>query len=361
MKKNTQERKQLLIDTLSIQTSSGKEENMIQYIIKFCLKNIPNAKIKVDSNNLYVTKGESDIYPCIVSHTDTVHDIHKHYKVFDNDNCLFAFNAESGRQVGVGGDDKVGIWLALQMLKSNDVMKCAFFHSEEIGCIGSSQADMSWFKDVGYCLQGDRRGSKDFVNSISGTLYSDSFAEDILPIITKYGYAETSGSITDVGQLSENGIGICVANMSCGYYSPHSDFEIVEFLDANNCLNMVMSIVKELGCKRYVNQYVNDYASASWDFDNISQKYWYDKDTEVVVGEDGEESCYYCDSQLVESEFGKDFRYCDSCGTDVSKQEVGEYKEFEEIEDVDDNYDGSMSHKEIVNSYLMKTPYYKNK
>ena len=83
MTKKLLQRKQLLIDTLSVQTSSGKEEQMIQYIINFCIKNVPTAKIQVDNNNIYVTKGDSDIYPCIVSHTDTVHDIHKHYKVFD--------------------------------------------------------------------------------------------------------------------------------------------------------------------------------------------------------------------------------------------------------------------------------------
>ena len=132
------------------------------------------------------------------------------------------------------------------MLLTQDIIKCVFFHSEEIGCVGSSQANMSWFKDVGYCLQGDRRGNTDFVNSISGELYSMCFAEDVAPIIAKYGYKESSGAITDVGQLAENGIGVCVANMSCGYYAPHSDKEIVQFHDANNCLDMIMHIVNDL-------------------------------------------------------------------------------------------------------------------
>ena len=355
MTKDSKRRKQLLIDTLSVQTSSGKEQDMIQYIINFCVKNLPNSKIKVDDNNVYVTKGVSDVYPCIVSHTDTVHDIHKFYKVFDDDNCLFAFNAESGKQVGVGGDDKVGVWLALEMLLRQDIIKCVFFHSEEIGCVGSSQANMSWFSDVGYCLQGDRRGSKDFVNSISGKLYSDAFAEDVLPIISKYGYAESSGSVTDVGQLSENGIGVSVANMSCGYYSPHSDTEIVEFADASNCLDMVIQIVNDLGCNLYKHNYQNDYHfNSSW-----GQDFWYDKkDSEVMVDKDGFESCYYCEGELKESNFGDEFRYCDDCRSDVIVNHDLEYTDYE---DLNDSYDGSMRHKEIVNSYLTKTPNYKNK
>ena len=102
-------RKDLLIDTLSIQSSSGNEYQMISYIKDFCVANVPDAKVDIKDNNIYITKGESDVYPCIVSHTDTVHDIHNKYKVFDDEGCIFAFNSETGTQVGVGGDDKVGI------------------------------------------------------------------------------------------------------------------------------------------------------------------------------------------------------------------------------------------------------------
>jgi hypothetical protein len=116
MNKQLLGRKKLLMDILSIQTASGNEFDMIAYINKFCRDNVPHAEVVIKDNNIYVTKGDADVYPCIVAHTDTVHNIHKYYKVFDDDNCLFAFNSESGKQVGVGGDDKVGIWLALEML-----------------------------------------------------------------------------------------------------------------------------------------------------------------------------------------------------------------------------------------------------
>ena len=102
-------RKKLLIDTLSIQTTSGNEYAMISHIKDFCISNVPDAKVEIKDNNIYITKGKSDIYPCIVSHTDTVHDIHKEFQVFDDDGILFAFDKSQGLQVGVGGDDKVGV------------------------------------------------------------------------------------------------------------------------------------------------------------------------------------------------------------------------------------------------------------
>ena len=376
MNKQLLKRKRLLMDVLSIQTTSGNEFDMIAYIHKFCRENVPQAKVEIKDSNIYVTKGDADVYPCIVAHTDTVHEIHKYYRVFDDDNCLFAFNSESGKQVGVGGDDKVGIWLALEMLMTRKNIKCVFFHSEEIGCVGSSQADMEWFKDVGYCLQGDRRGSTDFVNNISGKLFSKAFSKTIAPILKHHGYKETSGAITDVGQLAENGIGVCVANMSCGYYDPHSDTEIVEFYDANNCLDMIENIVNELGGNKYEYQFTTSYGYSQYDwgdFQGASRGYWYGgstRDKEVIYDEQtGVEQCYYCGcEELMESEFTDETmecRYCPDCQSDIllEMKDVPDPNQIEialdDYEDVSDNYDGSMKHKQIVNQYL--TNYQKNK
>ena len=121
--------KQLLIDTLSVQTSSGKEDKMIAYIKEFVTKNVPSAKVEVKSNNVYVTKGVADYYPCVVAHTDTVHDMYDDFGVYERDGVLFAFSNDTETQVGIGGDDKVGVWIGFAMLLEKDAVKCAFFHS----------------------------------------------------------------------------------------------------------------------------------------------------------------------------------------------------------------------------------------
>ena len=48
-------RKNLLIDILSVQTTSGNEFDMISYIHKFCKTNVPAATIKIKDNNIYIT------------------------------------------------------------------------------------------------------------------------------------------------------------------------------------------------------------------------------------------------------------------------------------------------------------------
>lgn len=235
----------LLLEVLNIQSETYKCERMIDFVMDKCFE-LGCSLDYDDAGNLYVTKGESDTYPCIVSHMDTVHDIlpDNQYKVMYDDEHAFAFNPLKMKMTGVGGDDKVGIYIALQMLKDLDYCKAAFFVDEEIGCRGSAIADMTFFSDVRFVLQCDRKGNKDFVYNIMGTqLYDEKFSDAILPIISQFGYEESTGGLTDVYQLAENGVGVAVANMSCGYYHPHTDEETISLSDVEHCRRMVYQIM----------------------------------------------------------------------------------------------------------------------
>ena len=99
--------KQRLIDVLSVVTTWGHEVAMINYIKKFCKAN--NIEHYVDgSGNVYATKGVAEYYPCVVAHTDTVHDIDKIF-VKEKDGNLYALN-EHNMKTGIGGDDsRVGL------------------------------------------------------------------------------------------------------------------------------------------------------------------------------------------------------------------------------------------------------------
>lgn len=212
-------------------------------------KDPDNYSYEYELGNTYITKGVADTYPCVIAHTDTVHDIIDSFEVFSRDDIMFAMNLETGLQVGIGGDDKVGIYVALEMLREFDVIKVAFFRDEEHGCLGSRDANMKWFKDVEFVLQCDRQGYKDFVNTIFGTkLFDKRFSEAISEILQRYQKKETAnGGLTDVYQLVENGLDVCVANMSCGYYRPHCDDEVIVVSDVFATRDMVYEIVRDLG------------------------------------------------------------------------------------------------------------------
>ena len=309
MKMKSKVKVERLKSTLSIQTSSHKEKKMIKYIKAFVSKNIPDASIVVKNKNIYVTKGtlsSGEYYPCVIAHTDTVHDILKDFSVFRQGDLLFAFSEDTGEQAGIGGDDKSGVWIALEMLLKKDVIKGSFFWGEEIGCMGSGQADVKFFDDVGYCLQCDRRGNTDFITSIySDVMVSEKFRKVIKPVIRRHGYKEEDGATTDVHELKGK-VDVSMVNMSCGYYSPHTDTEVVSITDSLDCLEMVDELIEALGLVRYEHQMVSAYSNYGWGYNARTYNTGYGTAVYPIEKQKGvidmhhsyEEACFDCQGDL---------------------------------------------------------------
>lgn len=242
-----QNERQLLLNILDVQSYSYETSRMQKFIMNY-VKSLGLDYIN-DNGNIYVTKGISDSYPCIVSHTDTVHRIipDNDYTIVANDEFAIGYDRGKMTPTGCGGDDKVGIFICLQLLQEYDAVKVAFFVDEEVGCVGSYEANVEWFNDTRFILQCDRRGNADFINEIYGTpLQSKKFKKAVKHILADHGYKPTSGMLTDVYALKQLGVNVSVANMSCGYYNPHSDDETIVFADVDNCLNMCRTMFTEL-------------------------------------------------------------------------------------------------------------------
>lgn len=243
-----------LIEILSIQTESYNQFRMFAYIIRQCKK--MNVDFYVNDGNIYITKGYAEDYPCIVAHMDTVHPICEDLTVVNIKGNLTGFNAVLMEQTGIGGDDKVGVFIALECLHKFENIKVVFFRDEEIGCAGSYKANVDFFYDCNFVLQCDRQGNKDFITTASMVeLSSKEFQKDVKPIIKSYGYSFANGMMTDVMALKELGISCSMANISCGYCNPHSTNEYVNIADVGNCLDMVYEIIQELGNNMYEHNY----------------------------------------------------------------------------------------------------------
>jgi hypothetical protein len=284
---------------------------MFAYIIRQ-LKGMQNVDYYVADGNIYITKGSADDYPCMVAHMDTVHDIVEDLYPLEIDGCITGFNRVTMEQTGIGGDDKVGIYITLEMLEKFDVFKCAFFRDEEVGCVGSYDAHMHFFRDCRFVLQCDRKGNSDFITTASGVeLSSNSFQEDVLPIIQRYGYNFASGMMTDVMALKENGIKCCVANISCGYYNPHMPNEYVNVYDVENCLEMCQTIISNL-----TKVYKHKYKPRVWTQVSANSKYpkttkattkswdWHQPKSNSVI--DWDESDKHCRPKETDT-------YCQDC------------------------------------------------
>ena len=227
----------LLKKLYEIHSPSGSEKTMKKFIKGYVKKHIPGVTFRSDHvGNLYMIRGNSETYPCIVAHLDQVQREHsKDFKAIETEEIIFGYSPKNRRREGIGADDKNGIWIALKCLEKYECIKVAFFVSEEIGCVGSRNADLGFFEDTRFVIEADRREYEDLITDISFTsLCSNDFLRDIG--FERFGYKEKPGMMTDVLELKERGLGVSCINLSCGYYEPHSDEEFTVKKDLLNCL-----------------------------------------------------------------------------------------------------------------------------
>lgn len=247
---------ELLVETLSVQSKSHDDKEMMKWL-KEKLTSLGLGFTEDSYGNVYVTKGKADLYPCMVSHTDTVHKILKDFGVYEAGDILFAFSESEGSQVGIGGDDKVGMSLCLNALKDLSAVKVVFFRNEEVGCLGSQQANMEFFNNVTCVLQADRKGNKDFITDAAGIgLSSFEFIEAIRTSLKNHQYTATRGSFTDVRALKVKGLNVCCANISCGYWEPHTEVEIVSVSDVEDCYMLMLEIYETCKGKAWSHTFV---------------------------------------------------------------------------------------------------------
>ena len=255
-----------LKEVLSVPTSTYQEKLMIEFLQKWLSEN--NISNYTDSyGNVYATKKSGEVdsdfyYPCVISHTDTVHGLGRinireeqlpnaqgeeklSLKAYDN----------YGNPTGIGGDDKCGVFACLTLLKELPLLKAAFFVSEETGCHGSRNADKSFFFDVGYAIQFDAPENwmitekcfgqvlfdrdTEFFKSCDVVLKKRMVNEDMEYMVHPY---------TDVYALRSQFDFSCI-NFSIGYYDYHSPEEYVVVEDVFNGIQMGKEIIEKLGHK----------------------------------------------------------------------------------------------------------------
>lgn len=237
---------ELLKQLYMVASPSNGEKHMRKFICRWIRKNVPDALIECDKvGNIFVRRGESDTYPCQVSHIDEVHDRKNGLILMLGNDLIGGRNRNDYQPEGIGADDKNGIYVCLMLLRKHPVMKCAFFVGEEIGCVGSSACKMDFFDDVRFVLQCDRKGSSDFVTEIGYTELSTEEWQKAIGL-DKFGYKTHDGGMTDVMQLKERGLNVCCANMSCGYYNPHTDKEVTVLSELQNTYELCDHIVSTM-------------------------------------------------------------------------------------------------------------------
>lgn len=236
---------ELLKQLYKIISKSGMEDRIKSFILD-SLNDVPMSITTDEIGNLFITKGEAESYPCVAAHLDEIHAPCEREVVVEGDK-VYSVDRLWNR-VGCGADDKNGLWVIINLLRMEPVLKVALFVQEErtgevAGCRGARACDLSFFDNVKYILECDRKGASDVVHIGKGdTLLCDS---DFIPeeMLTKYGYEMVRGGKTDVVELKMRGLQIPVCNISCGYYNAHKNSEYTVFAELQNCFIFVKDII----------------------------------------------------------------------------------------------------------------------
>jgi hypothetical protein len=264
----------LMYELMSIPTLSNHEYRMVEFVVLWARRN--NIKYEFDDyGNVYLTKGsvkEGCYYPCLTAHLDSVQSNHRLYALAGQNLDVKTRIVDDKHEIyvdgmGIGGDDKAGVLIALTMFSFVDNLKACFFLEEETGCRGSSCLNESWFNDVGYvigydspdlnraawCCSGEKLFDKDF------------FINNIKDICEEHGLTDfRSEPYTDVKMIRSKTNIICM-NFGSGYYNAHSSIEYCVIEDMDSACKMGNAIINHLGEKRYELKSTNIYSIYSKD------------------------------------------------------------------------------------------------
>lgn len=188
----------------------------------------------------------------LVAHCDIVHkkataeapDLFV-YDYEEKDGIVQTFLSANNRTLGA--DDRAGVYIILktiEALEKKGLKPYVLFTSdEEIGCVGASKfvkAMPSNEYDIKMVIELDRKGSNDIV------FYDcDDDKEFVDFMVEKTGYKHALGSYSDIVEISD-AWGVCSCNLSCGYYSEHTQSEYLIVEEMLGTLGMLVGMLEKL-------------------------------------------------------------------------------------------------------------------
>jgi hypothetical protein len=201
------------------------------------LKDYLARKLNETHDQIFVEDGfvyaQGEFPVLLVAHLDTVHKTLP--KTFKYDVILDALSSPEG----IGGDDRCGVYMILQVLKHYNC-SVLFCEDEEIGGIGAQKFVETKLADeleFNYIIEFDRKGSKDAVFYNCDNPEFEKFITD--------GYYETNyGSFSDISTIAP-ALGCAAVNLSCGYYNAHTQSEFVILSEMENSIQEACAILNK--------------------------------------------------------------------------------------------------------------------
>lgn len=239
-------------------------------------KLIASGYTEVISDDGYIyAKGSVPVL--LTAHMDTVHKVPviNFYEYFDEEKQRHIISSPQG----IGGDDRCGIYMILEIIKTH---KCSvlFCEDEESGGIGSGKFCKTEFinelSDLKYLIELDRANENDAVFYDCDNNDFTKFIED------NTGYKEATGSFSDISNLSP-ACKVASVNFSCGYYNAHTTSEYVIVEEMLNTIETVKKLL-DVECEQF--EYIEKIWNYRYNYGYYSRRYagYYDYDDDFDYG-----------------------------------------------------------------------------
>lgn len=175
---------------------------------------------------------------------------------------------------GIGGDDRCGVFMILEILKERRP-SVLFCEDEEIGGVGALKFCATKYiddlKELKFLVELDRMNANDAV-----------FYECDNPEFTEFvekatGFKEAWGTFSDISELAP-ACGVAAVNLSCGYYKQHTTSEYVVWEETVAAIEATKKLITAECDKPFV--YIEVFRP-SWKDGTYG---WFDYDDKIFTG-----------------------------------------------------------------------------
>lgn len=197
---------------------------------KYTIKQLKKTHTNVCHGDGFVY-AQGDFPVLLVAHLDTVH------KQLPKTFIYFKHNQSLSSPQGIGGDDRCGVYMILEIVKQYHC-SVLFCEDEEIGMVGAEKfikTELAKTLEFNYIIEFDRRGSDDAV-------FYDCDNADFEKFITQDFYNTSYGSFSDISTLAPF-FGCAAVNLSCGYYKAHTTEEYVALSEMQQSIEEACKIL----------------------------------------------------------------------------------------------------------------------
>lgn len=215
----------------------------------------------------------------LVAHLDTVHKVPVQ--------TIFKNRGVWSSPEGIGGDDRCGIYMILDLIEALPFKPYVLFPTdEEIGCLGTKKFLQDFPTnefDIKFLIEFDRKGRDEAI------FYECENEEFHTFILENTSYEKGLGSYTDICHIMEQWDTAGV-NFSCGYYSAHTLSESVKIGEMMNTIRVVYTLLEKLDYETlphftadikprysyYSGSHGNSYYNSSYNWQSYYQQLGYD-------------------------------------------------------------------------------------